>query len=115
LLLIVGVLPFAGPGTDRRRRHGGSGLLYLVGEASPHVLLASLFVLTAAIGLFIPNTATAVLMAPIALSTAGHLGASPPRCNDRRASLLGGVHDADIVTSQHTGTRTGSITGSVIL
>jgi di/tricarboxylate transporter len=32
-------------------------------------LLASLFVLTAAIGLFISNTATAVLMAPIALST----------------------------------------------
>jgi hypothetical protein len=45
-------------------------LLHLVGEASPHVLLASLFVLTAAIGLFISNTATAVLMAPIALALA---------------------------------------------
>ena len=33
--------------------------------------------LTAVIGLFISNTATAVLMAPIALSTANHLGASP--------------------------------------
>jgi di/tricarboxylate transporter len=54
-----------------------NGLLHLVGEASPHVLLVSLFVLTAAIGLFISNTATAVLMAPIAVSTANHLGASP--------------------------------------
>jgi di/tricarboxylate transporter len=78
LLLIVGVMPFAAA----LERTGGidmavNGLLYLVGEASPHVLLASLFVLTAAIGLFISNTATAVLMAPIALSTASHLGASP--------------------------------------
>lgn len=78
LLLIVGVMPFA----VALERTGGvdlavSTLLHFVGEASPHVLLASLFVLTAAIGLFISNTATAVLMAPIALSTANHLGASP--------------------------------------
>jgi di/tricarboxylate transporter len=78
LLVIVGVMPFA----VALERTGGvdlavNGLLHLVGEASPHVLLASLFVLTAAIGLFISNTATAVLMAPIALSTASHLGASP--------------------------------------
>jgi di/tricarboxylate transporter len=78
LLVIVGVMPFA----VALERTGGvdlavNGLLHLVGEASPHVLLASLFVLTAAIGLFISNTATAVLMAPIALNTASHLGASP--------------------------------------
>src|SRR5262252_1705235 len=78
LLLIVGVMPFA----VALERTGGvdlavNGLLHLVGEAGPHVLLASIFVLTAAIGLFISNTATAVLMAPIALSTANHLGASP--------------------------------------
>ena len=78
LLLIVGVMPF----TVALERTGGvdlavNGLLHLVGEASPHVLLASLFVLTAAIGLFISNAAPAVLMAPIVLSTASHLGASP--------------------------------------
>jgi len=78
LLLIVGVMPFA----VALERTGGvdfavNGLLHFVGEANPHVLLASLFVATAAIGLFISNTATAVLMAPIALSTANHLGASP--------------------------------------
>src|SRR3546814_9433281 len=40
-------------------------------------LFRSLFLLTAVIGLFISNTATAVLMAPVALSTAEQLGASP--------------------------------------
>ncbi|WP_139343204.1 SLC13 family permease, partial [Escherichia coli] len=36
-----------------------------------------LFVLSAAIGLFISNTATAVLMAPIALAAAKKMGGSP--------------------------------------
>jgi di/tricarboxylate transporter len=78
LLLIVGVMPFA----TALDRTGGidlvvDGLLRLVGEAGPRVVLASLFVLTAVIGLFISNTATAILMAPIALNTAYHQGASP--------------------------------------
>jgi len=70
LLLIVGVMPFA-VALERTSRVdlAVNGLLHLVGEAGPHMLLASLFVLTAAIGLFISNTATAVLMmTPIALS-----------------------------------------------
>jgi len=54
-----------------------SGLVGLLGDAGPHALLACLFLLTAVIGLFISNTATAVLMAPVALSTAEQLGASP--------------------------------------
>jgi di/tricarboxylate transporter len=49
----------------------------LVGGAAPHLVLATLFVITAAIGLFISNTATAVLMAPVALAIAKDLGASP--------------------------------------
>lgn len=78
LLLIVGVMPFA----TALDRTGGidlavNGLLSVIGEAGPRVVLGSLFLLTALIGLFISNTATAVLMAPIALSTAHHLGASP--------------------------------------
>jgi di/tricarboxylate transporter len=40
-------------------------------------VLATLFVITAALGLFISNTATAVLMAPVALAVAEDLGASP--------------------------------------
>ena len=40
-------------------------------------MLATLFVITAALGLFISNTATAVLMAPVALAIAKELGTSP--------------------------------------
>jgi len=78
LVLIVGMLPFA----LALQKTGGialatSGLVGLLGDAGPHALLACLFLLTAVIGLFISNTATAVLMAPVALSTAEQLGASP--------------------------------------
>lgn len=78
LVLIVGVMPFA----TALERTGGitlavDSLLGIFGNSSPHILLGALFALTAIIGLFISNTATAVLMAPIALSTAAQLGASP--------------------------------------
>ena len=78
LILIVGMLPFA----LALQKTGGvdlivGGLISAVGEMGPRVMLASLFVLCAAIGLFIPNTATAVLMAPIALGTAQQMGVSP--------------------------------------
>jgi di/tricarboxylate transporter len=78
LLLIVGVMPFA----VALQKTGGialaaEGLMFFFGEASPHVLLGALFLLTALTGLFISNTATAVLMAPIALSLAAQLNLSP--------------------------------------
>ncbi|HBO8180632.1 TPA: TRAP transporter large permease subunit [Pseudomonas aeruginosa] len=78
LVLIVGMLPFA----LALQKTGGidlvvSLLVDALGDAGPRVLLASLFLLTAAIGLFISNTATAVLMAPIAIATAKQIGASP--------------------------------------
>ncbi|VEI48070.1 di- and tricarboxylate transporter [Actinobacillus equuli] len=40
-------------------------------------MLGGLFVLTALVGLFISNTATAILMAPIAIEVAKQLGYSP--------------------------------------
>lgn len=78
LLLIVGMLPFA----LALQKTGGidlavNGLLQLLGEAGPRGLIAALFALTAIIGLFISNTATAVLMAPVAIATAQALGVSP--------------------------------------
>jgi di/tricarboxylate transporter len=53
------------------------GLVALVGDAGPRIVMAMLFAVTALLGLFISNTATAVLMAPIALAIAGDLRASP--------------------------------------
>jgi len=78
LLLIVGMLPFA----LALQKTGGitlavNGLVGALGGAGPYAILASLFALTALIGLFISNTATAVLMAPVAIATAKALGASP--------------------------------------
>jgi di/tricarboxylate transporter len=78
LVLIVGMLPFS----LALQRTGGVDLAAdavtaIAGEASPLLLLGLLFLITAALGLFISNTATAVLMAPVALAVAKDLGASP--------------------------------------
>jgi len=78
IVLIVGMLPFS----LALQRTGGVDLaadavVHLVGEASPRIVLATLFVITAMLGLFISNTATAVLMAPVALAIAKDLGMSP--------------------------------------
>ncbi|MBY0334588.1 MAG: anion permease [Acetobacteraceae bacterium] len=83
LVLIVGMLPFP----VALQRTGGVDLAAeavvaaageaAAGEAAPRVVLAILFAVTALLGMFISNTATAVLMAPVALAVAEDLGASP--------------------------------------
>lgn len=78
LVLIVGMLPFS----IALRETGGvdlaaDGLLDLVGEASPRLVLAAIFLITMTLGMVISNTATAVLMAPVALAVAADFGASP--------------------------------------
>jgi di/tricarboxylate transporter len=78
LVLIVGMLPFS----IALQRTGGVDLaadavVEMAGAASPRTLLAVIFAITALLGLFISNTATAVLMAPVALAIAKELGASP--------------------------------------
>ncbi|MBW7983622.1 SLC13 family permease [Enterobacillus tribolii] len=78
LLLIVGMLPFA----LALQKTGGidlavRGLMDLVGGMGPRVVLLCLFVLCAVTGLFISNTATAVLMAPIAIAAARQMELSP--------------------------------------
>lgn len=78
VVLIGGMLPFS----LALQKTGGTalaaeGLVGLMGAAGPHALLASLFAATAVTGLFISNTATAVLMAPVALAVAEEMGLSP--------------------------------------
>lgn len=78
IILIIGMLPFA----TALQKTGGidlavQGLMGLFGNAGPHMILAILFVATAVTGLFISNTATAVLMAPVAIASANVMGASP--------------------------------------
>ena len=53
------------------------GLVGLVGDAGPYALLAGLFLLTAILGQLISNTATALIVIPIAMAAATELGVSP--------------------------------------
>ncbi|WP_257797513.1 SLC13 family permease [Aggregatibacter actinomycetemcomitans] len=78
LVLIVGMMPFS----LALQRTGGVSMivdlmLHLVGGMGKHWILISLFILTAVVGLFISNTATAILIAPIAITMAHQLNLSP--------------------------------------
>jgi len=78
IVLIVGMLPFS----IALERTGGvdlaaEGLKELTAGAGVRFVLATLFVITAMLGMFISNTATAILMAPVALAVAFDLNVSP--------------------------------------
>lgn len=78
IFLIVGMLPFSlalqkTGGVDAAARL----LLGQLGDTSPTLILVTLYVLTSLMGLFVSNTATAVLVAPIALAMAREMGLSP--------------------------------------
>jgi di/tricarboxylate transporter len=78
IVLIVGMLPFS----IALERTGGvelaaEGLKNLTAGADVRFVLATLFVITALLGMFISNTATAILMAPVALAVAHDLKISP--------------------------------------
>lgn len=78
IIVIVGMLPFS----LALQKTGGvdwavNALVGMAGEAGPRTVLAALFVATAIMGLFISNTATAVLMAPVALTVASVMNVSP--------------------------------------
>jgi di/tricarboxylate transporter len=53
------------------------GLVDGLGTAGPYVILSALFFVTALVSLFISNTATAVLVSPIAVQVASNLGVQP--------------------------------------
>lgn len=78
LVLIAGMLPLA----DALNKTGGTqiivdALMSAVGDASPYMMLTVIFFLTALLGLVLSNTASAVLVAPIAIYMASVLDISP--------------------------------------
>lgn len=78
LILIIGMMPFA----TALQKTGGIQLAVetmsqLVGNWGMHAVLMVLFIFCAIVGLFISNTATAILVAPIAISLAEQLHVSP--------------------------------------
>jgi di/tricarboxylate transporter len=78
LLLIAGMLPLA----TALESTGvtailATGLTRMLADVGPLGMLAVLFLITSAVGMFISNTATAVLLAPVAIGAAQALGVSP--------------------------------------
>ncbi|MFN3151765.1 SLC13 family permease [Bremerella sp.] len=78
IFLIVGMMPFA-VALEKTRgiEMAVDFLMITLDGAGTHVLIAVLFVLTTGFSLVISNTATAILMAPIAMSIAKQLDVSP--------------------------------------
>ncbi|HMN97343.1 MAG TPA: SLC13 family permease [Phycisphaerales bacterium] len=78
IVLIVGMLPFA----IALKNTGGvelaaNAVASLTENAGPRLTLAAIFAATALLGMFMSNTATAVLMAPVAITIATTTGQSP--------------------------------------
>jgi di/tricarboxylate transporter len=78
VILVAGMIPLstamAESGAAARL---AEGLVDVVGEAGPRALLLGLVVLVLVFGQLISNTATALIVIPIAISAAGELGVSP--------------------------------------
>ncbi|MGP1346822.1 MAG: SLC13 family permease [Phycisphaerales bacterium] len=78
IVLLAGMLPLA----DALERTGATDLFVRVlldafGQSHPRTMLTLIFFLTALVGLFLSNTASVVLVAPIAMCAARALDVSP--------------------------------------
>ncbi|HWS58505.1 MAG TPA: SLC13 family permease, partial [Actinotalea sp.] len=78
VVLIGGLIPLS----TAIRTSGAADLIAeqivaVVGTSSPYLLLVALFVLTAALGQVVSNTATVLIVVPIALAAATETGISP--------------------------------------
>ena len=112
IVLIVGMLPFS----IALQRTGGvdlaaDGLMAVIGGAGAARRAGGICSPSRRCsGMFISNTATAVLMAPVALAVAEELErlALSVR-DDRRAGRLDGVHDAGLVAGEHAGGHAGQL------
>ena len=77
VFLVAGMIPMATAVTSSGAGEQVARLIVdAVGQAHPAVLLAALFVITVVFGQLISNTATALIMIPIAVSAADQVGIS---------------------------------------
>jgi len=78
VFLIAGMLPL-GIAMEQTgtARFLAEGVISLVGPLGPMAILAALFILSTLASQIMPNAAAAVLLAPIALTTAADMGISP--------------------------------------
>jgi di/tricarboxylate transporter len=78
VFLIAGMIPL---GIAMEKTGAASfvatGMVELLGDYGPMVVMAGLYILTSLASQVMPNPAVAVLLAPIALNTAGDMGVSP--------------------------------------
>jgi di/tricarboxylate transporter len=78
VVLIGGLIPLSTAIKDTGAADLIAGVLIdAVGAGRPYLLLIALFVLTAALGQVISNTATVLIVAPVAVSAAMETGVSP--------------------------------------
>ncbi len=78
IMLFAGMIPMAiAMEKSGASRWIAEGLIGQLGGFGPIAVLAGIYLTTSCVTLFISNTATAVLFAPIALQTALNLGVSP--------------------------------------
>lgn len=78
LVLLAGMLPVA---VALEKTEGTQWIVQqvvaAVGDDQPYLMISALFVLTATLSLFLSNTATAVLLAPVAIEIARTMDVSP--------------------------------------
>jgi di/tricarboxylate transporter len=78
VVLVAGTLPLATALTKTgATAMMANGMVAALGSLGPLAVLATVFLVTAVVGLFISNSATAVLMAPVAIDAARTLHDSP--------------------------------------
>ena len=75
LFLLIGTIPlgqaFMATGLTEDLGHG---LMYMVGEAHPALMVSAIYLVTNLLTSLLSNTATAVLMTPLAINISGQLG-----------------------------------------
>lgn len=78
LILVAGMIPLSAAITKTgTAKMLADGIVTLTGGGSPYLLLVGIFLVTAVLGQLISNTATALIIIPIALSVATEAGLSP--------------------------------------